>query len=363
MNRRWITALLVIVVAGAAGPLIYGRLADSAEQTRSQAPGPSPGAAPPPVSVEAVQVSAGTISDEITAVGTLSSNESVVIRPEIAGRISTIRMEEGRAVASGTDLITIDDALYRAELAEARAKVNLAESNYRRAVELYERRAASASQRDEALARLEIDRATLDLAQVRLEKTRILAPFAGILGLRKVSVGSYVVPGQDLVNLESINPLKVDFRIPERSLSSLRSGQRIRVRVDAFPGEEFPGEIYALDPLVDPQGRSVALRARIRNDDQKLRPGLFARVRVIVEERADALLVPEQALVPRGEERFVFRVVDGKAVLTRVDIGKRMDGNVEITAGVASGDLVVTAGQMKLRDGSPVKVSGSSKDA
>ncbi|HSH42781.1 MAG TPA: efflux RND transporter periplasmic adaptor subunit, partial [Arenicellales bacterium] len=207
-----------------------------------------------------------------------------------------------------------------------------------------------------ALARLESARAAEQLSQARLDKTDVAAPFAGILGLRRVSPGDYVTPGQDLVNLEDIDPIKVDFRIPERFLSSLAAGQTIRVRVDAFPDRAFDGEVYAIDPQIDPGGRSIAIRARIDNADRVLRPGLFARVRLIVAERPESLVVPEQAIVPRGEQRYVFRVVDDQAVLTEVRLGQRQAGDVEVLDGLDDGDIVVTAGQLKIRDGSAVTV-------
>lgn len=310
------------------------------------------------VPVEAVQVKVDMVSDEVSAVGTLRSNESVIVRPEIAGRISAIRFDEGEPVDQGQTLVSIDDSTHQAELADAEASLNLAERTFKRLDELFEKGSTSARERDEALARLESARAALQLSQARLDKTDVNAPFSGILGLRRVSPGDYVTPGQDMVNLEDIDPIKVDFRIPERFLSSLSTGQSIRVRVDAFPDRAFEGEVYAIDPQIDPAGRSIAIRARIDNPERVLRPGLFARVRLIVDERPDALVVPEQALVPRGEQRYVFKVVDGKAALTEVQLGQRRGGDVEIVEGLAEGETVITAGQLKIRDGVPVTVLG-----
>jgi len=308
------------------------------------------------IPVEAAPVRIEAVADEVSAVGTLRSNESVIVRPEIAGRISAIGFDEGEPVEAGQVLVSLDDSTHQAELADARAALKLAESNFRRLDELFDRGSTSARERDEALARLESTRAALQLSQARLDKTDVAAPFSGILGLRRVSPGDYVTPGQDLVNLEDIDPIKVDFRIPERFLASLSTGQHIRVRVDAFPGGVFDGEVYAIDPQIDPAGRSIAIRARIANPDRILRPGLFARVRLIVEERSDAMVVPEQAIVPRGERRYVFRVVDGKATLTEVRLGQRRAGDVEVLEGLGAGDVVVTAGQLKIRDGVPVTV-------
>jgi membrane fusion protein (multidrug efflux system) len=317
----------------------------------------------PAVPVEAARVEVGTITDEVLAVGSLRSNESVIIRPEIAGRITGINFSEGEPTRSGALLFALDDAIYQADLNEAEASLLLGQRNYERATELYKKGAGTARNLDEAEAALQTDRARVALARARLEKTRISAPFDGILGLRHVSIGDYVIPGQDLVNLENIDPIKVDFRVPERFLSGLAKGQELRVKVDAFPGRAFEGEVYALDPRVDSAGRSVAVRARVPNSDRVLRPGLFARVNLAIESRKNALIVPEQAIVPRGDERFVFKVVDGKAVMTKVILGQRRGGRVEIVEGLEAGDVVVTAGQIKIRDGAPVKVVGEGTGA
>lgn len=315
------------------------------------------------IPVEATRVRSEPVSDEVSAVGTLRSNESVIVRPEIAGRIAAIGFEEGERIEAAQTLVRLDDSTHQAELADAEAALRLAQSNFRRLDELFDKGSTTARERDEALARLESARATVQLAQARLHKTEVQAPFAGILGLRRVSPGDYVTPGQDLVNLEDIDPIKVDFRIPERFLTSLSTGQHIRVRVDAFADREFEGEVYAIDPQVDPAGRSIAIRARIANADLVLRPGLFARVRLVVDYRPEAMVVPEQAIVPRGDKRFVFRVVEGKASLTEVRIGQRRAGKVEVVEGLSKDDTVITAGQLKIRDGAPVMVLEGADDA
>jgi membrane fusion protein (multidrug efflux system) len=160
-----------------------------------------------------------------------------------------------------------------------------------------------------------------------------------------------VKEGADLVNLESIDPLKVDFRVPEVYLKQIRAGQSLQVSLDAVPGRTYTGRVLAINPLVDAAGRAIVIRAQVNNPDTSLRPGMFARVRLITEDRGDVLVVPEQALVPQGQDQFVFRIVDGKAQRTKVEIGQRGDGKVEVRQGLAAGDLIVVAGQLKLRDG------------
>ncbi len=310
----------------------------------------------PPTPVDAAPVTVDTITIEAEAVGTLLSNESVLIRPEIAGRIVAIGFEEGQAVAADQQLFQLDDSIYQAELADARARLQLAERSFERAKQLLQRGAGTQRARDEALASLQTARAAVELAEARLTKTTIEAPFAGIAGLRRVSMGDFVTVGQDMVNLENIDPVKVDFAIPERFLGDLDSGQTVRMTADAFPGETFAGEVYAVNPRIDPAGRSIQVRARIDNSQRRLRPGLFVRVNLELARRENAILVPEEAVVPRGEQRFVYKIVDGKAVMTPVVIGQRRFGEAEIREGLAEGDTVVTAGQLKLFDGAPVSV-------
>jgi len=308
------------------------------------------------VPVEAAAVTKGPLTEQVTAVGSLRSDESVVITSEIAGRIDAIHFKEGTSVPKGAPLINLDDSVYQAELHEAEAKQRLAEQKNQRVTELFSRKIASGSSRDEAESDLAVANAATELAKARLEKTRIVAPFAGIVGLRQVSVGDYITPGEALVGLDAIEQIKVDFKVPEKYLPAVHTGQPIEIKVDAFPGETFNGEVYAIDPRVDIEGRSVFIRARVPNKGEKLRPGQFARVILIREVKPDALTVPEAAIVPKGEDQFVFKIVDGKAHLSKVSIGTRRAGRVELVDGVSAGELVVTAGQLKIRDGAAVTV-------
>jgi membrane fusion protein (multidrug efflux system) len=311
------------------------------------------------VPVEAAKVLAGPLSEQVTAVGTLLSNEAVTVASEIPGRLAEIHFQEGQPVEKGTPLFTLDDSVYRAQLADAKAKLKLAEQTYQRTSQLFSSKYATAQSADEAVSNLAVSKAAAELARVQLDKTRITAPFAGIVGLRQVSVGEYITAGQALVNLEAIDPVKVDFRVPEKFLPAIKVGQTIRIKVDAFPDDKFEGTVYAIAPRIDVAGRSLLVRAKVPNSDQRLRPGLFARVTVLLQLKEDALTVPEQAIVPQGDSQFVFKIVDSKAVLTKVMVGVRRSGRVEIVDGLAAGDEVVTAGQLKLRDRTPVSVINS----
>ncbi|MCZ7564420.1 MAG: efflux RND transporter periplasmic adaptor subunit [Burkholderiales bacterium] len=324
------------------------------------APGGAAGKAPAgPVSVEAVHAAAATVREKTTAVGTLRSNESVVVRPEVSGRIARINFAEGSRVERAQLLIALDASVPAAEVEQAKANLALAKTSYGRTVELERQNFVSQTARDQALNSLRVAEAALALAEARLAKTQILAPFSGIIGIRQVSVGDYVKEGQDLVTLEDISALKVDFRVPELLLTRLKRGQTVEVETDALPGKTFAATLDAIDPLVDQNGRALSLRARLRNVEGVLRPGMFVRTRVVLAERPDAVVVPEEAIVPIGAEQFVFRVADGRAERVRVATGVRRAGEVEISSGLRAGDLVVTAGQIKIRDGAAVRVVGA----
>ncbi len=307
------------------------------------------------IPVETAMVTVGPIQRRLTAVGSLRSNESVIIRPEIAGRIAEFKFQEGQPVKQGQPLVVLDDSVYRAQVEQVQASLELSQSNYDRAIDLLNRKVGTTKARDEAISQLRADQASLELAKARLDKTVIRAPFDGVVGLRKESVGDFVDVGTDIVNVEQIDPLKVDFRVAEVYVGAVKPGQKLDLGVDAFAGEKFTGEVYAIDPLIDESGRSILLRARLPNSDRRLRPGLFARVSLVLNEREDAIQVPEQALVPQGQEQFVFKVEGGKVAFTKVKVGIRRNGMAEIVEGLAPNDEVVTAGQLKIRDGAAVK--------
>jgi membrane fusion protein (multidrug efflux system) len=266
-------------------------------------------------------------------------------------------------VPRGATLVRLDPAINQAEVQQAQANLTLARAKYERANELQGKGFISGQAKDEAENNLKVAEAALALANARLARTEIKAPFAGVIGLRSVSVGDYVKEGADMVNLESIDALKVDFRVPEVYLKQVAVGQMLKVTLDALPGKSYDGKVFAINPLVDAAGRAMVIRAQVKNTDTALRPGMFARVRLITQATDEALVLPEQALVPQGDDQYVYRVVEGKANRVKVVTGQRRDGMVEIVDGVAAGDLVVNAGQLKLRDGSPVSIAGAGKPA
>jgi membrane fusion protein, multidrug efflux system len=315
------------------------------------------------IAVEAEKARGAMATTDIRAIGSLQSDESVQITSEIAGRVAEVSFTEGGTVNAGDVLVKLDDALAQAELADAKARYDLAEANNDRAKQLARTGNVTEKAIDEATANFEIARSALELQRVRLAKHTITAPFAGRVGLRKVSPGGFVPVGTPIVNLEKIDVLKVDFKLPELFLASVNVGQTVDVTVDALPERTFAGEIYAIDPQVDVNGRALQLRARLPNADFVLRPGLFARIIVKGKQTREVVLAPESAIVPRGGETFVFRIENGKAVEAKVKLGERRGAEVEILEGLSPNAQVVTAGQLKLRNGSGVEVVDAGRPA
>lgn len=306
------------------------------------------------IPVESAKAEVMKISQEIRAVGTLNSNESVVIAAEIAGRVTGIDFQEGQRTGAGQVLLRLDSSIYGAQRDRAQASLSVSLADWERAQALFKEKAISQRELEEARAQWKLDEASLRLAEVQLGKTVLKAPFGGVLGLTHVSIGEYVQPGQPIVTLDDTDPIKVDFRVPEVYSSSLYPGQTVQVSIDAAPGRIFSGEVYAVDPAVDPKSRSLLVRAKVPNKDETLRPGMFAQIQLVMEEKPSALMIPEEALLSRGQDKLVYRVIDGVVAEAVVKTGQRQRGLVEITEGLSAGDTVITAGQIKVRPGMPV---------
>lgn len=346
----------VAAIAGVKSDSSADGKTDSKSDAKAEAKdGKSAGKGGGPTAVEYIVLVPTVVKEELQAVGSLRSNESVILRPEVSGRIAAIGFKDGQAVRKGQLLFALDSSLNEAEVAQTRAEHDLALSNLKRSEDLASRKFISSSAEETAASNAQVSEAKLKLAQARLSKMRIVAPFNGVAGIRSVSLGDYVKDGADLVNIEDIGVLKVDFRLPERNLAQVKVGQSVEVVADALPRERWQGVIEAINPRVDANGRSLELRARLANTAGQLRPGMFVRVRVIIGERTDALLVPEEAIVPQGEEFHLYKVVDGKARRVQVKLGVRKDALVEVAGGLAAGDQVVTAGIRVFSDGQAVK--------
>lgn len=358
MLRNLVAVLVVLLIAAGAGGA-YWWFVMRPETTAAGGGGGPPAGFAMPVEAAAVKIApAATTTD---AVGSLRSTESVLLKPEVSGRIVKINFAEGQRVQKDDVLVELDRSIEQAELDEANAELALAEAEYERQQALRTRNTVSQAALDQAKARLDTARASIALAQARLAKRSLLAPFDARAGLRRVSPGAFVEAGTEIVNLEDIDPLKLDFRVPERFLPAVQLGQKIGVQVDAFPDRRFEGEVVAIDPQIDEEGRSLVVRAVVQNEEDQLRPGLFARVTLTLATRQDAIWVAESAVVPMGDQVTVFKVVegqDGKTVAKSqvVRLGLRQPGMVEVVEGLAASDRVVTAGVLKIGDGSPIQV-------
>lgn len=348
--------LLVLAVAVLGGAGYYWRYSTSTSAAPKAAGAGGAGGAPRSMPVKAGVVKTGRIAEEVNAVGSLLANESVMIRPELDGRIAGIHFSEGQLVRKGEKLVSLDASEIEAQLAAVNAALSLNRSRMKRAEELHSKNFISAQALDEARENLNQTNAREAEIRAKLAKSVVRAPFEGVAGLRQVSPGAYAKAGQDVARLEGIGTLKLDFRVPEAYLRKIRTGQALAVTVDAYPAETFEGTIYAIEPSVDEATRTVLLRARLPNPGVRLKPGMFARVMLTLERRENALVVPEQAIVPQGDGRYVFRIVEGKAVLTKIELGLRRPGEVEIVSGLAAGQTIVADGQLKLRDGAAVAV-------
>jgi len=315
------------------------------------------------VSVETTVVVLGELESSVKAVGTLTAEASATLRAEVPGQIMAVHFREGQPLEKGAKLYSIEATVLEALVNEARANANRSEAALTRAQELHAKQLISGTDFDTARANYDVDVARLRSSQARLSKTVIRAPFDGFVGLRRINIGDYATIGQELVDVVQLNPLRVDFSIPETLLPKVRPDQPVKVTVDAYPDDVFGGSITAVAPKSDVRGHSIEVRASLPNDELKLRPGLFVRVTVSLGVRQDAIIIPEQAIWPIGQDKTVYVVVDGKAQQRVVTLGERQPGAVEIIAGLEAGETVVIAGQMKLYEGAAVRSSGNASTA
>ncbi len=290
---------------------------------------------------------------EIEALGTAHANESIDVTAKVSNLVTAVRFDEGQHVNRGDLLVELDGAQARAELAIAEAAVTESRSQYKRSRELYTTKALSEAQLDQIEASLKANEARVLVAQAKLADTVVRAAFTGRVGLRRVSVGSLVSPGTVITTLDDTGTIKLDFTVPETFLSMLSPGLTITAHSVAYPGKTFEGKVFAVNSRVDPSTRSVTVRALVPNPDGLLKPGMFLNVR-LSRGAVDALLVPEQALVPEQGDVFVFVVKDGSVAKRLIRIGQRRVGAVQVVQGLAAGELVVTEGTQKLRDGASV---------
>jgi len=310
---------------------------------------------PPPFVVDVVTIRTQPFRDTVFATGTLLANESVELPAQRAGVVKEVRFAEGQPVEAGAVLVVLDDSELQAQRKRAAAQLELAQVGEKRNRQLLDNGALiTAAEYDTSRANLDVARAELELIEAQLAKTRIVAPFAGIAGLRRVSVGAYLTLGTAVASLQDVRTLKLDFALPERYLSYLRTAQAVQFQVAGNNGS-LPATIYAIEPMIDVTTRSLQVRARAVNEGQRFLPGSFAEVRVALTEIPDAILIPPIALIPGLKEQRVFVHKAGKVEAREVQVGLRTSDALQIAAGLQPGDEVIVSGILQLRPGMSVQ--------
>ena len=305
----------------------------------------------PPVPAELVSVQVGPLKETLDAIGTLEADESVDIKPEVDGEVTSIQMTEGEAVKKGDPILQIDESKQAATVAEAQADYNYAKETMQRSDTLLADGTISQQEHDQTRASFQRTEAALHLARKRMTEYTLTAPFDGILGHRAVSVGQYVNPQTVLVSLYSMDRMKLGFSIPERYAARVHPGQTLHLKVAAYGDEEFSGEIYLVEPQLDMATRSILVRAHIPNADHRLKPGMFANLKLSVGTKPNALTLAEECLFPHSGGFAVYRSNNGIAELVSVETGIRMAGTVEILSGLKAGDQVARSGNLRLSPG------------
>ncbi|MBI1798473.1 MAG: efflux RND transporter periplasmic adaptor subunit [Candidatus Eisenbacteria bacterium] len=293
--------------------------------------------------------------DAFHAVGTIESDQSVEVASQIAGVVESLALPEGRAVGQGVLLARLDDRELKAQSERAMAQRELAAANFDRAKKLAEQQAISTRELDDARATLAVAEANASLAKVQLDRTRILAPFSGVVGRRRISVGAWLKPGDAVTEMAQLSPLRASFSAPERMLSELTPWRAVEIRTPAWPGRTFQGALSVVDPIVDPVTRTVRLLARLPNPAGLLRPGMSADVTVTLAERTHALTIPDEAVFAEGSASFVYVVKpDSSVTRATIQIGSRDSMRVEVLRGLSEGQTVVRTGHQKLFEGARV---------
>jgi len=309
----------------------------------------------PPMPVEIAPVVKQGVSERFEAVGTIEAIEEITVVSEINATVVDIPFTEGSQIAKGELIAQLDDLQLAAEVARAEALYSQSLATYNRVKKVVEQNAGTQQDLDDALASLKVSEANLKLAQARLDKTRIVAPFNGMIGSRRVSVGSFVITGDAITELANLNEIRINFSAPERFLAELKRGSEVVVYSPVYPGHEVKGRIIAIEPIIDSDTRTARIVARVQNPGQKFRPGMSANVSVILTERPEALTIPTEAVFANGNQSFVYIVnADSTVAPAPVTLGTQLSNVVEIVSGLQEGMNIITAGHQKLFPGAKV---------
>lgn len=313
------------------------------------------GGGPPAMPVEAAAARSDTVVDAILATGQIVAMQSIEIRPDVEGRLVSILVREGSTVARGTALFKIDDAELRAQASQVEAERDLARQSLTRTRDLLSQKASSQAELERAEATMRSNEAQLERLKVRLDRTVVRSPFAGVMGQRFVSLGDYVTSDSHLAALQTVSPQRASFQVPERYAQQVKLGQQVTFRVASLPGREFTGTVDFVDPIVQLPGRTIMVKAQVPNPRRELQSGMFIEARLATAVRPNAVVIPEDAVLPLQGTNFVWVVTDGKATRRQVELGVRTPGFVEVRSGVESAEQVVVGGQERLAEGAPVQ--------
>lgn len=310
----------------------------------------------PPVVVGATSVVLQPWQERIQAVGSLSANQGIVIKPETSGRITAIYFHSGENVKAGDPLLQLNPAMLQAKLDAAKAQTNLSAADYARASTLYKQKVFAKADMDKALASYRANQAQQAQAQAALDQTLIRAPFSGRIGLRLVNQGDYIDPSKSIANLDAIDPLRVDFKIPGTDASKVTVGTKVTIHSDAYPNQTFLASVYAVDSQIDVDTRSLGVRASLDNSKQQLLPGAFVNVSLQVAQPQSLTTVPETAVNNDETGSYVYRIIDHKAVKTPVTVAFQRDGKIALSTGLKEGEQIISVGGFKVLDKAPVIV-------
>jgi len=346
-----IACLALAVLASAS----CGKPAEDAAAAGRGGPGGRPGGQRPAIAVDVAVAASQRVEDVISGTGQIEALQSIELRPEVEGRIVEILFREGTMVQERQELFRIDDAELRAQVVRAEADRDLARQVLDRQRQLMQSQSSTESDLERAEATYRSAQAQVDLLRLRLERTLVRAPFAGVAGARMVSIGDYVSNQTRLVSLQTVNPQHATLNVPERYAEQLRTGLAVTFRVAALRGRTFTGRVDFVDPVVRLPGRTILLKALVVNPRRELSAGMFVEGRLVASARENAIVVPEDAVLPTQGTNLVYVVTDGKAVRRPVELGVRTPGFVEIASGLAPGDSVVVGGLDRLTDGAPVR--------
>jgi len=358
MTLRAKRITIAVVAAAALVGLAIPKLKSSSKNAApaAQGRGGGGGGKGGPVSVKAYVVQPSTLDDRIVVTGTVSPNEQVDLQSEVPGKIMRIYFREGATVGKGTLLVKINDSELRAQLGRAVARKELAVTKEARQRTLREKDAVSQAEYDVALNELRSAQADINLIKAQIEKTELRAPFAGTIGLRMVSEGSNITPSTKIASLNNVNPVKIDFSVPEKYFSIVKPGSLITFKIQGASGE-YDAKVYAVEPRIDSETRTLQVRALCSNGGGKIFPGAFAEISLVLKRTDGALMVPTEAVIPEMEGKKVFVIKDGKAEPRKIEVGIRTDRQVQITSGLAAGDSVITSGILQVKPGAKLKIS------